>query len=205
VYALQDGIHNPTRVETKVSSYLREVREVQPEGPYFLIGECSGAILALEMAQQLSAQEEKVALLALLEPTAPSTPGLRAAYNMGRFIWDRVKRRFRHHTRSVTQLTTAEQGVYVRFRWLAMANRWALSRYSPKPYAGRIDLFLAADSLQAAYQPRTEWRGYALGGFVVHELPGTRATIIGADRVSRTEDQVQALAEQLQTCIGEVA
>jgi amino acid adenylation domain-containing protein len=47
--------------------YVREVRSLQPEGPYHLGGYSLGAALAFEMAQQLRAQGQPVGLLAVLD------------------------------------------------------------------------------------------------------------------------------------------
>jgi thioesterase domain-containing protein len=54
--------------------YIKEIQTVQPHGPYFLGGYCMGGAVAYEMAQQLAAQGEQVALLALIESTHPSYP-----------------------------------------------------------------------------------------------------------------------------------
>ena len=45
-------------------AYIAEIRSVQPHGPYFLGGFCSGAYIALEMAARLHEQGDEVALLA---------------------------------------------------------------------------------------------------------------------------------------------
>jgi len=71
-YGLQaqglDGKRSPhTRIEEMASLYIKEIRTVQSEGPYFLGGGSSGGIIAFEMAQQLHAQGQKVALLALFD------------------------------------------------------------------------------------------------------------------------------------------
>jgi thioesterase domain-containing protein len=57
-----------TRLEDIAAYYLREMRQVQPEGPYFLGGFCVGGTLAFEMAQQLWRRGTEVALLVLLDP-----------------------------------------------------------------------------------------------------------------------------------------
>ena len=57
-----------TTVQDIAAHYLREIRTVQPQGPYFLGGYCFGAMVAFEMAQQLKNQDEKVAFLVLLSP-----------------------------------------------------------------------------------------------------------------------------------------
>jgi non-ribosomal peptide synthetase component F/thioesterase domain-containing protein len=56
-----------TRIEDMAGLYVKELRRVQPHGPYFLGGYCMGGTVALEMAQRLTAQGEKVALLALFD------------------------------------------------------------------------------------------------------------------------------------------
>src|SRR6185295_19030205 len=75
-YGLQsqgfDGKRSPhTRVEDMAAHYIKELRELQPEGPYFIGGRSLGGMVAFEMAQQLRAQGQTIGLLALLD-TYPS-------------------------------------------------------------------------------------------------------------------------------------
>jgi thioesterase domain-containing protein/non-ribosomal peptide synthetase component F len=56
-----------TTIEEMASLYVNEIRRIQPHGPYHLGGYCMGGTVAYEMAQQLKAQGEKVALLALFD------------------------------------------------------------------------------------------------------------------------------------------
>lgn len=63
-----DGRQSPwTRIEEMAAHYVREIRTVQPVGPYHLAGYCFGGIVAFEIAQQLTAQGERVGMLALIE------------------------------------------------------------------------------------------------------------------------------------------
>jgi amino acid adenylation domain-containing protein/FkbM family methyltransferase len=72
VYGLQseglngDGHLNAT-VEEMASRYVKEIVTVQPHGPYFLGGYCLGGVIALEIAQQLTASGEKVEGVILLD------------------------------------------------------------------------------------------------------------------------------------------
>jgi acyl-CoA synthetase (AMP-forming)/AMP-acid ligase II/thioesterase domain-containing protein len=59
------------------ADYLADVRLVQPRGPYVLGGACLGGPIALEMAAQLRAAGEEVALLVLLDPRFRAPGGLR--------------------------------------------------------------------------------------------------------------------------------
>jgi thioesterase domain-containing protein len=58
-------------LEAMAQAYVREVRRVQPRGPYQVGGYCFGGNVAYEMARQLQAEGEEVAVLALLD-SAPS-------------------------------------------------------------------------------------------------------------------------------------
>jgi acyl transferase domain-containing protein/thioesterase domain-containing protein len=79
VYALQarglDGAFTEEpRVEEMASYYLKEIRSMQPHGPYYLGGFCFGGFLALEAAQQLRAQNESVALLIMIDSSTSDYP-----------------------------------------------------------------------------------------------------------------------------------
>lgn len=76
VYGLQArGLDNDRpladRLEEIATDYLQEIRRVQPEGPYLLAGLSSGGHIALEMAQQLQATGQTVALLAMFDSVGP--------------------------------------------------------------------------------------------------------------------------------------
>lgn len=84
VYGLQcvglDGRQVPhTTIPSMADDFARELREVQPEGPYLLAGYCFGGVVMLEVAHQLEEAGHEVALLALLDhPTREARPGLRS-------------------------------------------------------------------------------------------------------------------------------
>ena len=76
VYALQarglDGrlVHDQS-MEKMVEGYLKELRSLQPEGPYYLAGFCFGGLAALEAARQLSEAGEQVAMVGMIQTTYP--------------------------------------------------------------------------------------------------------------------------------------
>ncbi len=59
-------------IETLAALYVEEVRKTAPAGPYFLGGYSSGATLAFEMARQLHASGDKVAIVAVLDSGLPN-------------------------------------------------------------------------------------------------------------------------------------
>jgi len=90
--------------EEMATDYIREMRAIQPNGPYLLVGECVGGIVAYEMAQQLLAQGQQVALLALLDTSRPTRARQFAFWwrqlrDRGLVSWGRLPRRIVHHWR----------------------------------------------------------------------------------------------------------
>ena len=81
--AIRSGGHEQPRttIEEMASGYLREVRTHQPQGPYYLGGFSFGGSVALEMAQQLRALGQEVALLAILDHTPPPLRFRRLVWN----------------------------------------------------------------------------------------------------------------------------
>jgi acetoacetyl-CoA synthetase len=72
VYGLQalglDGDEAPQHsVEEMARGYVLRIREVQPSGPYALVGYSFGGLVAFEIAQQLVAAGEKIEMLCLLD------------------------------------------------------------------------------------------------------------------------------------------
>jgi thioesterase domain-containing protein len=52
---------------------VRQMRQLQPRGPYYLGGHSFGALLAMEAARQLAEVGEEVALLVLIDPLSASS------------------------------------------------------------------------------------------------------------------------------------
>ncbi|MDQ8024347.1 MAG: amino acid adenylation domain-containing protein, partial [Moraxellaceae bacterium] len=75
IYGLQalglDGRTAPLeKIEAMAERYVREIRQLQPHGPYHLAGGSMGGMIAYEMAQQLVAAGERVGLLGLIDTSA---------------------------------------------------------------------------------------------------------------------------------------
>ncbi|MFY7822882.1 MAG: amino acid adenylation domain-containing protein [Planktothrix agardhii] len=61
-----------TQIEAIASIYIQAMQDLQPQGPYFLGGHSYGGNVVFEMAQQLVQQGQKVALLAIIDSSAPT-------------------------------------------------------------------------------------------------------------------------------------
>lgn len=58
-------------IEELASTCLSEIKSVQRSGPYYIGGHCWGGSVAFEIASKLEANDDKVAVLILLESLAP--------------------------------------------------------------------------------------------------------------------------------------
>jgi len=58
----------PKKLGELAAVLLKDLRQVQPRGPYFLAGHSFGATLCIELARQLEAAGEEVRIVALLDP-----------------------------------------------------------------------------------------------------------------------------------------
>jgi amino acid adenylation domain-containing protein len=58
----------PYRMEEVVAGLAQQIRELQPEGPYYLGGICGGGLMAYATATHLIANAQQVGLVALFEP-----------------------------------------------------------------------------------------------------------------------------------------
>jgi acyl transferase domain-containing protein/thioesterase domain-containing protein len=70
-----DGVSRPHQsIEEMAAAYLAEIRELQPDGPYLLGGYSGGGLVAYEMAHQLTAVGEVVALVVMFDTFPPQIP-----------------------------------------------------------------------------------------------------------------------------------
>lgn len=74
-----------TQIEQMATYYLKAMREVQPEGPYLLGGYSMGGMVAFEMANQLRAQGQEVALLVIID-TPAQNPHFKYLRNFVHFL-----------------------------------------------------------------------------------------------------------------------
>jgi amino acid adenylation domain-containing protein len=122
-YALQrhdlngQPIHTMS-LEAMATLCLQEMRTVQPQGPYWLGGHCFGGTIAFEIARQLQAQGETVALLALVDAYAPLASAFARAQSASlRSRWHRfnfwLAKSYYYHAPKLLQGDLAEKFGYL--------------------------------------------------------------------------------------------
>jgi aspartate racemase len=184
-----DGLRNPRTVEATAAEYLRRIRTLQPEGPYFLGGYSFGGVVAFEMAHQLHRQEQEVALLVLVVPTdlcrvIRGQPTLiQYLKGLGRkMVWmagelslamgRRIPPRLRQHYTNETSLQ-------------------AMGTYVPQTYPGRLVLFQLTEN---GADVQNIWGSLAADGFEWYEVPGDHFTLL-------EEPHVHVFLRRLWACL----
>ncbi len=168
---------------------IRTMRAVQPHGPYHLAGHSFGGLVALEMAHQLRAAGEQVALLAILD-SYPPKPELHPADPPGPFA-QRVKERIGMLGTGI--LTTPGTGHYWRFYRLATAMG---RRYRCAPWPGRT-VVLVADSEDRAV--RAQWAEHLSGDWELVDVGGDHLSML---RDPHAGQVAEALAKALAALPG---
>lgn len=179
---LEPGESPQRSVEEMASRYVRDLRMIQPEGPYALGGRCFGAFAAFEMAQRLVADGQKVALLVLIDPAAPPGVSRNARYYVRRIGYFRRRGNLLRAARRYLRVRMTDlRELWIRgllanatARRLASAqrvHRRAQDAYQPRPYPGDV-VFLAAERAYHPEDNRALWRELTTRRFDLRLVPG---------------------------------
>ena len=212
------GDEQPHRtIEDAARDYIAEMKQVQPDGPYFVGGFSGGGITAFEIVQQLEAMGDEVASLVLLDTPLPQRrplslkdrlsiqlqetwrkgPFYPALWLRNRIRWELAKRRGREETGAAHSFHNAE---------IEAAFLKAVSGYRMRPWAGRTILFrppLCATWIVSGGRMINHERAYLFhdndwGQFTpeieVHEVPGDHDSMV-------LEPNVRVLAALLREAI----
>jgi amino acid adenylation domain-containing protein len=111
-------------LESMAAHYLREIRTIQPTGPYYLAGYCFGGNVAYEMARQLEAGGEAVAFVGLLDSPAANSSYQRLPLGRPEF-YGRFARNTAAWLAEFLSQPVAEQWRFVRRKARVMARKFA--------------------------------------------------------------------------------
>jgi amino acid adenylation domain-containing protein len=222
-YGLQplglDGKSAPlNRIEAIAAYYIQAIESLQPNDPYFLGGWSFGGLVAFEMAQQLTQAGKQVALLAILDTTAPcNKPSWCQSlkFLLGTALWSTLPFLLDYGTLATNRLQSCT-GWFSRWQWSAIAslipeesrlrlldesaiapmlrivyaNAQAAYRYVPQHYAHRIALFKATEQSDAiGCDPTLGWSALS-NDIQLHQVPGNHLSLL-------KQPHVQMLAQQL--------
>ena len=191
-------------VEAIAAEHVAEIRRVQPHGPYFIGGSCLGGVVALEIAQQISAQGERVESLILIDSDYLSWSSF-VRYRLWRIwhveilplmqSWRQSKAKFlsllkeKILSRSSPSLEQKQGREKVR---IGLAYLHSVRRYTPRPYHGPITHIMCEEG---ARDLTSVWHGVARAGLDIQHVPGDHFTHLrkhAADTAARLNACLEA-------------
>jgi acetoacetyl-CoA synthetase len=225
VYALKprgmmEGEQPFERLDEMAAYAIGLVREMRPQGPYYLLGYSAGGLIALEMARQLVMSRQDVPLVVLLDtyPSRETWPlschaeiilrqVFRAAWSLRRCtprqlvreVARRVRSLFWYLAQSGVKLTEppplVAEGCDAASRRVHVATYNAGEAYRPQRYAGRI-VFLQPEFVPnlEPRAPRRVW-GKFLVDLTVRRVPGSHLGLL--------DEGATATAAEIGRCLGE--
>jgi amino acid adenylation domain-containing protein len=220
-YADAIKLPTPYRIEDIASFLVRAMREVQPSGPYALAGLCVNAVIAYEMARQLTFDGEEVVPLIMLD-------GHNQAYYKNPLRDGRYTGRIKYHLANIIHSDVRQGSAYILDRFEEARRKlertlWQFSsdhgsngkastmhnadpvvhpafhRYEPKSYPGGMVMLQSSDWPEGAYFDfALGWRDLVKGEIDFHRIAGNHPSMF-------TEPNVNTVAEQLRNSLAKYA
>jgi amino acid adenylation domain-containing protein len=187
-----------TSIEAMAEDYLREIKERQPNGPYYLCGYSSGGLAAFEIARRLSESGDEVGLVGLFDTTmSPVRWPLRtwrtliarrlallaaALRGVSPRTCPSLLRKSAERLRAWRFSLGAAPSIGLRVGASALV---ASAKYRPGFYGGALTLFSPAGREPGLPDPVAIWRAHARTVVVV-ETPGTHLTMLSPRHADAT-------------------
>jgi thioesterase domain-containing protein len=201
-----------TRVEDMAAYYLKEVRALQPRGPYHFLGYSFGGLIAFEMARQMHSWGEPIGIVGLIDnrqmatgANGPLSVSSHLAAILGpnklRYIKSKLRARA---LRNIYSLLDAISGRIPAFLQSPSDINWfAARRYVPGFYPGQVTLFqtnvsqtnMSQTNMSQTMQAPNDWTQLAGQGTDLRRIPGDHENLFD-------EPQVQFLAKEISACLS---
>lgn len=180
-------------VEEIARDYLKELRTVQPAGPYLLGANCVEGTAVLEIARLLEQDGEEVKAVVLLDTERPSTRRiLRKDFyfyqskirHKGQVLMEIVRAKDGSRFRLISELVARKVGKSTspetrendRFSQQRV-NYWRLLyRHKPKSWGGRLTVI--GNEQELSQDPDFGWTGFSANGVELRAVPGTHETML---------------------------
>jgi len=175
-------------IPATAAACVRALRDRKPRGPYRLGGVCFGALIAYEMAQQLTAAGEPVREVLLFAVRPAELRRLMPAALLRRQWlfeqWETFRSRqgLRRAARRVADRLRAPGGETARWQ-----RRCSTERYAPAPLHTHVAFFIARDDAWIfSSEPAAHLRRLGRGDVAVHIVSGGRHTFLDPRHVADT-------------------
>lgn len=208
---------NIDSLEELAACYVRQIKEIQPQGPYAIGGASFGGLVAYEVARQFTRQDDAVDILMLFDRPAPGgykTAGVRRRYqhhwqklisNGPNYLATKLKERLSFElNRAMATFENRQSDLYEK---LALPTKRYLGqeivdrqtkladKYVPSPYPGEVILIRAEEGRDdgTMYEEDLGWSQYARGGVRVWTNPGKHMSIFNTPNVELLAKRIDSI------------
>lgn len=193
LYALQSiGLDGVTplidSIEEMAKNYIREMKIIQPEGPYLLAGGSMGGMIAYEVAIQLVNSGDNIEKLIMFDTFGPNLDLKAYSSNIPKPMFTRLKasivRRVEGLLMKIKTTIFRSLGLQVPLKTLLVEierkNYQALWKYFPKVvFKGNLHLIRSKSELTGWYSdPVMGWKDIIKGEIKTYEIEGTHENFI---------------------------
>ncbi|NEO73284.1 alpha/beta fold hydrolase, partial [Moorena sp. SIO3H5] len=219
----QEGQAPLTTVEEMATAYLAAIRDIQPQGPYLLMGWSFGGMIALQMAHDLLSQGEQIAFLGLLDTYAPAyMPDEQSLSEDVEVVLELFGGPLALDWEALRELPSEQQAALIweqarqanlvppdleaaqieRLLQLMKLNHKAMRSYSPPAYPGTITLLRASSGLVAVSEaesivdPTLGWQAVTSSPVQVYTIPGYHEYMVHQPTVTIVAETIKASIEK---------
>lgn len=208
------------------ASYIKEITDHNPSGPYAIAGYSFGGYVAVEMRNQLEAMGRKVKMVAIFDTNAVDSQHIKkwpvylfkkVARQLPKFLWI-MKSLITKPASTISYQTfllktffsrasqkfrisekTQVSGFYSQLEKIKEKHRLAFNNYELKPFNDQIYLFRAKERVYYVTDfKHLGWKKYALKGVKIYEVPGNHKTML---LEPNSQNFAKALQHALDNCL----
>ncbi|MDR3290783.1 MAG: AMP-binding protein [Methanobrevibacter sp.] len=130
-------------INSVAKQYIKHIKEIVPEGPYYIGGWSLGGIISYEIARVLMENDEKVIKLYLLDPTFYNNIKMTVINDPIKNSVERTKKEIKTLLENGENFAAEDLKIFAHKNDLLGKSAF---KYSPKSYGGDVVLFRAKDS-----------------------------------------------------------
>ncbi|MBV6623802.1 MAG: amino acid adenylation domain-containing protein [Rivularia sp. (in: Bacteria)] len=194
VYIVQEPLD---KAPDMASRCIQQIRDIQPQGPYNLMGHSYEGLVTYEIAQQLYLQNEQIAFLGMLDTP---TPEVENRAEEARLLFKRYQRLkvvlgFSWKDKTSFFKERIEYRLNESFQPLMPTLTKFMNEYEVKPLPIKVNIFVATFEFYGLEDANFGWNKWTKE-VEIHKIPGTHRSML------LKPENAQLVAEKLSACLN---
>ena len=195
IYIIKEKL---AKASEMASACLQQIRSIQANGPYYLMGHSYEGLVTYEIARQLYELNEEVAFLGMLDSAIPEVENQARTEASLYKRYRRLKAVFKLSWGNIINFfkERIDYKLSKKFYPLLSTLDTLINEYEVKHYAGKITVFSALYEFYRIEDINLGWDKWVSGGIEIHEIPGTHRSIL------LRPDNAKLLAQKVNDCLS---